>query len=466
VIGCSVSVGPPTDAVVRCGPRTPAVRLGWYLLRAGLPMRAGMTRGRRTWGRRATLAGLAVLLTAAPVTLTATTAAAAPEAADGDGSGGAIHAKYLEMGGAYGIVAGHDGYEEWLGEAVGPLTCGLPRQGCTQSYSAGSIVWAPDTGAQWLSDALLAEWEVEGGPAGFLGYPLGDVGESLHGPEYTVFEGGVVHCSPTHGAHVLRGVIGEKWALQDQAPDPLGRPVSEEIAVHAGVAQLFEKGSIYYETGRGTHVIRGAIRDRWAALGFEQGPLGYPVVEEVPVHGGRAQLFWGGSIYSSPASGAHAVWGAIRSEWAALGFEQGTLGFPVSDEITLRSGGAASVFQGGSVYFSPATGAHAVWGAIRDRWAALGFERGSLGFPVTDEIALRSGGAASVFQGGSVYFSPATGAHAVQGAIRDRWAASGWEGGRLGYPTSDEYDVPGGRRSDFQFGSITWTPARGAVSSR
>ena len=37
--------------------------------------------------------------------------------------------------------------------------------------------------------------------------------------------------------------------------------------------------------------------------------------------------------------------------------------------------------------------------------------------------------------------SPSTGAHEVYGIIRDAWADNGWEAGPLGYPTSGEYDV-------------------------
>ena len=51
------------------------------------------------------------------------------------------------------------------------------------------------------------------------------------------------------------------------------------------------------------------------------------------------------------------------------------------------------------------------------------------------------------------------GAHAtlIRTCIRDAWADAGWEAGALGYPISDEYAVTGGRRSDFEHGSITWT---------
>ena len=59
----------------------------------------------------------------------------------------------------------------------------------------------------------------------------------------------------------------------------------------------------------------------------------------------------------------------------------------------------------------------------------------------------------------------ATEAHEVQGAIRSKWADLGWERSRLGYPTSDEVAVPGGRRNTFQHGSITWVAATGALQA-
>ncbi|NIH83792.1 uncharacterized protein with LGFP repeats [Amycolatopsis granulosa] len=69
----------------------------------------------------------------------------------------------------------------------------------------------------------------------------------------------------------------------------------------------------------------------------------------------------------------------------------------------------------------------------------------------------------SLAAGASVYWTPSTGAHAVQGAIRDKWAALGWETSALGYPTSDEYGVTGGRRNNFQHDYITWFSANGTT---
>jgi uncharacterized protein with LGFP repeats len=116
------------------------------------------------------------------------------------------------------------------------------------------------------------------------------------------------------------------------------------------------------------------------------------------------------------------------------------------------------------VYWSPGSGARVVVGAVRDRWAAQGWETGPLGYPVTDErCGLRDGGCFQLFQRGSVYWSPGSGARVVVGAVRDRWAAQGWETGLLRYPVSDEYPVPGGRAQRFQGGSLTWVAATGRV---
>ncbi|MFB9376185.1 hypothetical protein ACFFKU_01305 [Kineococcus gynurae] len=97
-----------------------------------------------------------------------------------------------------------------------------------------------------------------------------------------------------------------------------------------------------------------------------------------------------------------------------------------------------------------------VRGAILQRYRAAGLNRSSLGLPVTDEIPLR-GGAFTRFEHGSIYWSPLGGAHVVKGAIRDRWASLGWENSTLGYPTGEETAVPGGVVQTFQHGSITYS---------
>lgn len=190
--------------------------------------------------------------------------------------------------------------------------------------------------------------------------------------------------------------------------------------------------------------------------------LGAPTSAEYDVPGGRGQAFQNGEMLWSWSSGAREVHGGILGRYRLLGATRSALGFPVTHEMATPDGrGRFNHFQGGSVYWSPSTGAFEIRGGIRAAWSRLGWERSSLGYPVTDELGTPDGaGRFNHFQTGSIYWTPWTGAREVRGGIRNHWAAMGWERG-LGYPVSDEYAVPGGRRSDFQRGSIFWDARTG-----
>ena len=144
------------------------------------------------------------------------------------------------------------------------------------------------------------------------------------------------------------------------------------------------------------------------------------------------------------------------------------LGNPVdagagSAEMALPDGrGRERDYENGSILWTPQTGAHEVHGDIRVKWAQLGSTRFP-GYPITDEMGTPDGrGRFNHFEHGSIYLTPQTGAFEVHGAIRDLWASMGWERSALGYPVSDEMDMPGGRLSRFEGGEIRWTPTGGA----
>ncbi len=215
------------------------------------------------------------------------------------------------------------------------------------------------------------------------------------------------------------------------------------------------------------------IAARYDQFGFGGGYLGGTLGGEYAVAGGTAQNYDGGRIYYSPATGARVVRGAILTRYLALGGPAGPAGLPTTDELpTPDSVGRFNHFTGSggaSIYWTPATGAHQIQGAIRTLWAASGWERGPLGYPTTDETTTPDQvGRYNHFtgSGGSIYWTPGTGAHEVHGAIAARWAALGWERSPLGYPTSNEYAVTGGRASAFAHGTITWSAATGAVTVR
>ena len=165
---------------------------------------------------------------------------------------------------------------------------------------------------------------------------------------------------------------------------------------------------------------------------------------------------------------------SIQEKWMSLGGSMGFVGSPVTDEMATADGiGRVSHFQGASIYWHPETGAHEVHGAIRDKWASLGWESAvvsvfgwQIGYPITDELSTADGiGRVSHFQGASIYWHPNIGAFFIGGAIRQRWLEHGAERSELGYPTTDETTTGYGRYSVFTGGSIYWTPAKGTYAT-
>ncbi len=268
---------------------------------------------------------------------------------------------------------------------------------------------------------------------------------------------------------VLTGDIKAKYDAVN-GPVLLGKCMAGELPTPDGVGRFnhFERGSIYWTPTLGAHVVMGSIRTRWEQLGWERSILGYPLTDELatPDGHGRYNHFQGGSIYWTPETGAWEIHGNIRARWEQLGWETSPLGYPTTGELaTPDQVGRYNHFQNGSIYWTPETGAHEVRGLIHAKWSSLGWETSYLGYPTTDELATADGvGRYNHFQRGSIYFTSATGAHEVIGDINNKWVALGREAGLLGYPLTDETKTPDGvgRFNHFQNGSIYWTPTTGA----
>ncbi|GLY68722.1 hypothetical protein Atai01_53410 [Amycolatopsis taiwanensis] len=232
--------------------------------------------------------------------------------------------------------------------------------------------------------------------------------------------------------------IVEHYTAMGGSSSYLGNPSGGEYPIAGGWGQDYEHGTIYYSPATGAWALRGSVLAHYRDLGGPGGILGFPTNDETWTADGAGSYndfagSGGASIYWSQATGAWSLHGEIRAKYLAVG-GQPVLGFPTTDESGTPDGvGRYNHFNGAggaSIYWTTGTGAHAVQGAIRSRWAQLGWETGP-GYPVTDETGTPDGvGRYNHFtKGTSIYFTLATGAHAVQGLIRDKWIALGWEGG-------------------------------------
>jgi uncharacterized protein with LGFP repeats len=345
---------------------------------------------------------------------------------------------------------------------LGPVTYAERRiaHGRVQDHLNGQIL-QPDGGTPFaVTGSLHAGFLASGGVTGQLGFPLGGQESGLRDGGFgQVFEGGSIWGSSSTLPRVVWPVIEDGWAESGWEDGPLGYPVSTQVERHGGVQQDFEDGGVYWSPATGSHGVSGPLHEHYLASGRAGGPLGFPASGETcGLRGdGCYQVFQGGAVYWSPASGAQVVSGGFRHMWSTRGAENGGLGYPTSGETCgLRGGGCYQSFQGGSLYWSPASGAHVISGGFRHMWSTRGAENGGLGYPTSGETCgLRGGGCYQLFEGGSIYWSPASGAHVVLGGIRDAWARQGWEAGRLGYPVGNESFSGGAYRQTFQGGTIT-----------
>jgi uncharacterized protein with LGFP repeats len=107
-----------------------------------------------------------------------------------------------------------------------------------------------------------------------------------------------------------------------------------------------------------------------------------------------------------------------------------------------------------------------VAGDILTEYRRTGASGGPLGFPTSSDARTPDGrGYVVHFQGGGIWWSPATGARAVTGDLATGYVARGGSGSDLGFPTSSTYPVSGGMRNDFQGGVLTLSATTGAVTA-
>ena len=286
---------------------------------------------------------------------------------------------------------------------------------------------------------------------------------------FRAYQNGAIYWHPDTGAHVVLGLIFKKWAALGRERGSLGYPTSDESPTVNGRYGVFQHGVALWKSGaQEAFEVHGDIAARFQKLSAEKGVLGFPVSDErkTPDGAGRYNHFEHGSIYWHPDTGALEVRGLILQKWAALGWERSPLGYPTTGEHSTGKG-TFNNFQHGIIYWTyGAASAFEVHGAIHDCYREFGAE---LGPPTTDGTKTPDGvGRYNHFLHGSVYWKPNLGAHAVFGPIHQHWADHGWEQNpALGYPIGDTQRTRAGsddQFSDFENGVLYWRSYSDTVS--
>lgn len=334
--------------------------------------------------------------------------------------------------------------------------------------------------------ALVLRYYDLGGPGGRLGPQVGSEASITGGTWLQLAHGGIFEVYPL-GMHTTEGPIFQRM-MSLGGPTKIGAPTQDDATTTDGSGRwnVFERfspspwltTSIYWSPVVGSGSVSGRIRDHWISLNYENGPLGYPVSDTLRTSDGTSTYtnftkvkggsgVYNGAVYSSPVTGTRGVWGPIFEHWKSQGFENGIIGYPTSDVqpttgnvgrfATFAKVVAGKIISRGAIYWSPASSAHAVLGSISAKFAAMNYELGALGFPISDPqqtpdkhatfnlfapVHGKALGAPS-----AIYAHSTLGTWAILAPVYASWSSLGGPTGSLGYPIADAVTAVAGGTS-------------------
>ncbi len=383
-----------------------------------------------------------------------------------------------------------------LGTVVRRAALGLLT--LTAGLGLCAALWAPVAAASPLSDAddaITAAWKDAGGDNSDLGAKQGDV--------YAVGDGfaqdfvhGRMFFSPATGAKSMSGAILDKYlALGGPANSDLGFPTIDEVPGLAGpdsrvsTFSASDKPVIFWTPDHGAFVVRGAINAAWDKLGSSGGVLGVPVGDETYDGAVATQAFSKGRVSWNRVTKAFSTeppdlaqqltnlqvpidpTADINMAWRAAGGQSGPLGAKQGGPYPVAGDGMAQNFAGGKVFFSPATGANALESDILAKYEALGGPGSDLGFPTANEAdgGLKPASKIAPFSAADnpvIFWTPSHGAHVVRGAMKAAWDKLGGPTGKLGGPVGDQTVDKDVVAQTFTGGQIAWNQAKNTFSTR
>jgi uncharacterized protein with LGFP repeats len=270
-------------------------------------------------------------------------------------------------------AAARTSVSNWLrfptGDQETALWSPFGTSGIRQSFENGTV-YSSKHGIYFVHRLLC--FEREGGGSGWLGFPVGELLGNIDGGMVQFFEGGAIYRFPGEGALAVRLGVMEALYLYNEF-----RPVSKEVATQSslgtsGRVQHFlvnreggERETAVYSTSQHVLVIAPEVWNYYRDLGGEDSWLGFP----------SAKALW------SEAADLDLWSEATAPDADAL---------PDPEELSEQVESASQVFEGGSIFWLPETGAIAVSGAAMDMLRDSDLKE-RLGFPVAEEQPIGTG---------------------------------------------------------------------------
>jgi uncharacterized protein with LGFP repeats len=388
-----------------------------------------------------------------------------------------------------GQQGGSGGVSRRMTRGLVALAAGLACMALLAPIAAASPLGEAD-------DAITAAWKDAGGDNSDLGAKQGECYVAGQGFAQD-FVHGKMFFTPATGPRSMSGAILDKYeSLGGPVLSDLAFPTTNEARGLAGpdsrvsIFSASDKPLIYWTADHGAFVVRGAINAAWDKLGSSGGALGVPISDETYDGELATQPFSGGKISwnrltkaftTVPPDLANQLTGlqvpidptaAINMAWRAAGGVSGTLSAKQGDQYPVGSDGLAQNFAGGKIFFSPATGANAVETDILTKYESLGGPAGSdLGFPIANEAdgGLKPASRVSPFSANDkpvIFWTPDHGAFVVRGAINAAWDKLFGATGKLGAPLGDRTVNKDVVTQKFTGGQISWNQSTNTFSTK
>jgi hypothetical protein len=265
--------------------------------------------------------------------------------------------------------------------------------------------------------------------------------------------------------------LGQPTASPPCNGAPAGEVVDfapKTLTAGGGLVQHYQAGSIYWNPVLGPRIVRGTIRDKFACRAESLEELGYPSDDShrTPDGTGNVTTFERGAMYQRDGASPFEVHEPLFKKYTRLGEQAGALGYPLTDVTTAPDGvGRYARFQNGWIYFHPSNPAepadagggraYAIFRDLGDKWQALGAERGTLGYPIQDQVVQLATSSVRT-RNGFLVSTPTFGLHFTYGPIALTYAANSGPGGWLGVPTTDHTFAANGEYVAFEHGGVLW----------
>jgi S-formylglutathione hydrolase FrmB len=324
-----------------------------------------------------------------------------------------------------------------------------------------------------------AKYRTEGGPAGWLGWPVEPDSRGKGGGAWAQFEAGFIYWSNVQqgaGPVTMKMDVYDEWAKTNHEYGPYGYPVSGErdITVDGKTGQIqdFEDGAAVRlpgddETSGAVRLLAGGIAERFEDLpAADRARLGWPTNSTGTMYDnvGKFNDFDHGVVYSTSYGDYVLYHGPIFNHYKGQGFEGGDLGKLVSDETINADGSRVAEFEGGTVR-ADADGKITTDesnSAVENKYDSLTREqKEALGTAVnnnpwdsgtTPASPQGTSGRYQNYENGVIYTSHLGTYVIVHGTVRDAYSAQGNESGPLGFITGDYF---GTGTATFEGGTLT-----------